>query len=700
MHRSTPAASAFRPEVQGLRAVAVLLVVIFHLWPLRLSGGYVGVDVFFVISGYLITAHILQEVRSAGRLSVPGFWARRIRRLLPASLLVLFLTAVATRLLLPATLWDDAARHISASALYVENWALAVDAVDYMAQDNVPTPVQHYWSLSVEEQFYLVWPLLVAVLVWLADRRLAAMDRDRRIRVVAGAGLGTLAVASALWSVWSTPRGQAFAYVSTATRAWEFAAGALTAIVGRPLPRRWRVPLAWLGLAAMVYAGFTYTEASPFPGWMAALPVLGTVTVLACGEQRGRHTAVAWLSVRPMVLIGDISYSVYLVHWPLIIIVPYVTGHLLTWPEKLGILAATLVGAWLSKTYVEDPLRRSRWLGARARRAFVAALVGMAVVVGGSTALARQATQDPRAAAATIEEATATVAPCVGPRALDPRATCTPVTGSQTPLVPAAVVVKENTDGQLRGCQQSLDVDALLTCDIGQTSAPTRTVALVGDSHAAHWIPMMDALAKDQHWRVIVMTKSSCPLTTARRGLPSEATDARQRSCETWNAAALAALRQNRTITKVFVSAFSSAYTWSSRPGHPLAAPAVDGYREAWTSLEAAGKQVVVLADVPRTNGQVIPTCLSLHSATPLRCALRREAATPEDATVSAARQAPVPAVTVVDLTAQFCDVQWCYPQVGGVIVYRDKTHLSRDYATLLAPYVAQALGLKWTAAP
>ena len=175
--RPAVAPSAVRPEIQGLRAAAVMLVVIFHLWPSRLPGGYAGVDVFFAISGFLITAHLVREVERTGTVALPAFWARRARRLLPASMLVLLVSAVGVLVWVPVTYWQQFLREAAAATTYVLNWLLTRDAVDYLAAENAASPVQHYWSLSVEEQFYLVWPLLIILAVSLARTRRQTSDR-------------------------------------------------------------------------------------------------------------------------------------------------------------------------------------------------------------------------------------------------------------------------------------------------------------------------------------------------------------------------------------------------------------------------------------------------------------------------------------------------------------------------------------------
>ena len=290
----------YRPEVQGLRALAVGLVVLYHLWPDRLTGGYVGVDVFFVISGYLITSHLQRELQATGSIQLKRFWARRIRRLLPASLLVLAVSAVGVVALLPATVWMQSARQIGAAALYVQNWALAGDAVDYMAADNVPTVAQHYWSLSVEEQFYLVWPVLILVLArwsWRSRGRRAAPGRGMLVP-----GLVVLALASLAWSVVATATDRSAAYFVTPTRVWEFAAGALLALLGvaRLGPSRGAgLALGRAGRDRRVRAAVRRRHA--FPGWIALVPVLGTVAVIAAGTTAaGAAGAVAVAAAGPL----------------------------------------------------------------------------------------------------------------------------------------------------------------------------------------------------------------------------------------------------------------------------------------------------------------------------------------------------------------------------------------------------------------
>jgi len=680
-HQKPRPASDFRPDIQGLRAIAVGLVVLYHLWPKRLSGGYVGVDVFFVISGFLITSHIHREVASTAHLEVTRFWARRIRRLLPASLLVLILSGLGVLLLTPSTTWAQSAHEIGASALYVQNWQLATSAVDYMALDNVPTVAQHFWSLSVEEQFYAVWPLLILGL--LAVMRLRG-HRDARKAILAG--LSIIFVTSLTWSVISTSQSQPFAYMSTLTRVWEFAAGGIAALVLFRLRGRANEVLTALGLVSVVASGFLLTESSLFPGWVALFPVLGTVALLLAGPTTVGHV----LTTRPMTFVGDISYSVYLVHWPLIVLVPHVTGHALTWVEKLGILAATGVLAWLSKTWVEDPLRTRPLLAKAPRRAFVFAVVGMAVVVGStatwSTALERREASARQDAADRLTGGDK----CIGPGALVSANDCGPVAGDGPLVAPPEVVIVQNEEPLLRRCQQSLGGAGLLDCVVGDPSGRNGTVALVGDSHAGAFVPMVDELGKRRGWKVVVHTKGSCPSNDAARVLPTETSGERQASCTAYNEAVDKVVLEDPSISLVLATSYTRAYDWLGADGAKGAAAGEAGFASRFTRWSKAGKDVAVIADVPATAGGVVPTCIAANPDDPQKCAVPRSRAVVPDLAVTAAKDANVP---VIDLTDLFCDATSCFSRVGDVIVYKDRSHLSTEYSKLLAPFVDQRLG-------
>lgn len=689
LHSSRPKTGRFQPEIQGLRALAVLVVVLYHLWPNRLPGGYVGVDVFFVISGYLITSHMYREIRETGRVALFRFWARRIRRLLPASIFVLAISLLGAFLWLPATVWEVTARQVAASALYVQNWILANDAVDYSAMHNDSTVAQHYWSLSVEEQFYLAWPVILVGVLLLAR---AAMRRGRTpmsTRTVLIAGISLVGAASLAYSVFLTEQSQATAYFVTPTRVWEFAAGALVSLIfhDRQFTGKLASLVAWAGLAMICLSSFAYSAATPFPGWTAALPVAGTALVLVFAGHVAQSAPAWWLSRRPMTFLGDVSYGLYLWHWPLIVLGPYILGHGMTSPEKILVIALSVVLAWVTKIAVEDPLRRGKFLRA-SWRAFAFAAVSSGVVAALCFGLATAAY------ASSGNTDTRKLGECYGPGALQAANNCGPVTGTEPPNPGPALVAKQNTDPAYKGCQAGITSAEIVSCDLGVSRKEARdTVAIVGDSHATAWFAAMDELAKLQQWHVKTYTKGSCPASTATRILAAEKTDEAQRSCLEWNRKINAQIAGDRDISTVFTASYSTAYEFKAGVNGATKNPGVDGFKETWREWMAAGKKVVAFDDVPRTNGEYVPTCLADNPGNPLACAVPRAEGYPANTVIGDAGAAMrAEGVRRITLRDQFCDDKLCYPVVGSMIVYRDYSHLSAEYAKALVPYILDQL--------
>lgn len=681
----------FQPEIQGLRALAVLVVVLYHLWPNRLTGGYVGVDVFFVISGYLITSHMYREVQRTGRVALFQFWARRIRRLLPASIFVLGVSLLGIFIWLPATVWEVSARQLAASALYVQNWILANDAVDYSAMHNDATVAQHYWSLSVEEQFYLVWPVVLTGVLFLA--RWSA-KRSRRVvmpspRTALILGISLVGAMSLAYSIFLTAQSQATAYFVTPTRVWEFAAGALVSLIflDRQFTGKTASVLAWAGIALISISALTYDSSTPFPGWTAALPVAGTALVLVYAGNAARLAPAWWLSRRPMIFLGDVSYGLYLWHWPLIVLAPYILGEGSALAEKILILLLSVLLAWLTKIVVEDPLRRGNLLRA-SWRAYAFAGVSAALVAALSFGLATAAYASSR------DADTRKLGACYGPGALEPSNSCGPVIGAEPPTPGPALVAKQNSEPAYKGCQTGMTESEVISCDLGVGKDEAKaTVAIVGDSHATAWFAAMDKLGKLQQWHVKTFTKGSCPASTALRILPSETTDEAQRSCTEWNGKVSAEIEADNAVSIVFTASYSTAYTFKAGLENASKDPAVDGFKETWRQWMAAGKEVVAFDDVPRTNGEYVPTCLANNPENPLACAMPRAEAYPANTVIGNAGAAMrAEGVRQISLREQFCDKTLCYPVVGSMIVYRDYSHLSAEYSKALVPYILKQL--------
>jgi peptidoglycan/LPS O-acetylase OafA/YrhL len=373
-------ARTFRPDVQALRAIAVAGVVVYHLWPHVLQGGFAGVDVFFVISGYLITGQLLDELWRTGRISLSGFWARRIRRILPAALVVLAVCIVVTVWVVAPMARADSAEQIRASAAYAENWLLATRSAGDAAAGQLPSMVEHYWSLSVEEQFYLLWPLLLLLAVP-ATRLLRSA---RRPAVVGVLSLAT--VASFVMCLHWTAADAATAFYATPVRAWEFGVGGLVAALSRRAPVTRSSPVAVAVAAAGVvtiavsYALLRHDDA--FPGIVALLPVAGTVAVVAAGAAVADRRTAAVAGVRAVRWLGDHSYAVYLWHWPLIILARWTVLAASPVLVRWAVIPVTLVLAAATVRWVEEPVRRGQWWTGRRLPAY-----GLAVLGAGGLAL-------------------------------------------------------------------------------------------------------------------------------------------------------------------------------------------------------------------------------------------------------------------------------------------------------------------------
>jgi len=706
--RSTaPAAarsSAARTDIQGLRALAVSLVLVFHLWPAIMPGGYVGVDVFFVVSGFLITGHLLREIDSSGTVSLPRFWARRARRLLPAALTVLVVTLVLVMTVVPAGSIAPFVRQIMASGLYVENWVLAAESVDYLAAEAAPSPVQHYWSLSAEEQFYLIWPLVVLLAVWLAARlpRRLGDPAGHRTTVV-GIALGAVVVASFIWSVAYTAREPSQAYFVTTTRAWEFGIGGLLAVAvaagGRwravrlaaRLSERARVVVVWIGIVAIAVSAFAFNGSTPFPGWAALVPVLGAALVIAADDPRNRFGLGRAFALRPVQWLGDVSYSVYLWHWPLIVLLPYLYGRGLTLVDRIVVVVATLVLAALTTRLVEDPIRHgvpARW---RPRAVLAATAAAMAVVTAASFAGVTSGEERVASEHERIEEIVSEQPDCLGAASLEPLSGCNAYATVLDSVVPDPALADDPPERCIAGTRGS----DFKVCDYGaKPEDAVRTVALVGDSHAEQWMPALASIAAQREWRLYVLAKSSCPFSGAERFEEDMSADSLREmndSCNAWNDDALAFLQEHPEIDTV-LTASRSRNPVRADEGEPWQETAVKRYQERWAELPGSVANIVVLRDTPMMPVSTLACVAENGKGAAEACAVDEAEALGRDPMVEAARSSDDPRLSIMDLTPFFCLDGHCPPVVGGVLAFRDTHHISWVYAETLAPYVDEQL--------
>jgi peptidoglycan/LPS O-acetylase OafA/YrhL len=684
---SAGSVSEKRFDIQALRAVAVLLVVVSHVWPGRLSGGYVGVDVFFVISGFLITAHLLREVEASGGVSLLRFWARRIRRLLPAAFAVLLFCLVAAVVVLPATAWPQTLREIVASAVYVENWSLALDSVDYMAAENDATMLQHFWSLSVEEQFYIVWPLLIlgvlavgAVLL----RRRGGLTMRRR-RVVVAVALGAVAVASLATSVVWTELSPASAYFSTATRAWEFALGGLLSFVPAATAlglSRGRMALhlvaCWGGLALIAYAAFRFDGATAFPGVAAVVPVLGAALVIWAGDSTHQWSPAFAGRFGPVQFVGDISYSVYLWHWPFVVLYPLIRGRELGIGGGLLVIAMSLVVGALSKRFIEDPFRRSGFWSRRVRRSFGFAVAGVAVtaaLVGaagvGMNAQIASASEHRQPWASTTElqqEVTRTLS-------LDRF----PITDQ--PAGPQAQVDEWYLDGCVKVATSTGE-----TCVYGDPAAE-KTLILVGDSYATHLLPAIRGAFEDE-FRIEPLTLGQCSITRATTRTVAEAKP--NSRCVAHNERTLTILRERRPDMLLISDATEPTLTriLGAQDVQHKGELYIAGIRQAYAEFAELGVPTVVLETAPKSN------CYARNNfSSPTACeptAATRRALDLQAQKETAARDA---GLGYVGLSRWMCTADGvCPDQIGHMLVRADRGHLTDRFSASLSVIIEDSV--------
>lgn len=653
--------SDFRADIQGLRAVAVLAVLLYHAHLPLLPGGYIGVDVFFVISGFLITGHLLAQHERTGRIALGMFYARRARRILPASLVVLALSVLAALLWFPPVLFRDLWESAIATALYVPNLYFAREGTDYLAE-SAPSLLQHYWSLGIEEQFYLLWPLVLILLL--------RVTRGRR-----AVALGTLAlvVGSLTLCLVLTSSNQPWAFFSLPTRAWELGLGGLVALVGsRGVPRgRLGSLLGWCGLAAILASAVVFDDDTLFPGAAALVPTLGTALVIWAGHCPSRIGPTALLGLAPMQWLGLISYSLYLVHWPLQVLPQAWVG----WENPLPLsatLALTLAAvpvAWLLYRGVEDPVRRSRALiAARPRRVLLAAGAGslsVIVLATGAYALTRLDPLSVPEAAAAHDWHQEPVATQVVPSNMTP---------SIREVARSRPLIYDD------GCH--LDQDAAQAQDCTYGEGEQGRIALFGDSHAAQWFPALHEAALAEGYAVEVYTKSACPSVRVE----VERDNAPFWQCTQWREEAVERLRADppdlTVVTNFARAPLAGEGTVADRWG--------GGLEDLLADLPG---RVVVLADTPYMAATPA-ICLSLHTQDTDPCLRPREEALDPHVRDAEEEAAQAAGARYVDLTPALC-TQVCPPVLGNTLVYRDADHLTVPASEGLAPVLWEELALE-----
>ncbi len=673
-----------RRDIQGLRAVAVLIVIAYHADFPFIPGGFIGVDIFFVLSGFLITGALLREVAKNGRINLGNFWARRVRRLLPASIVVLSITLFVSMRVLPLLQRASVSADVMWASLFSANWRFAIQQTDYLAADRVDSPVLHYWSLGVEEQFYVVWPIVIFLVATLASAITRYLNvkvpipnsqpRDSRhiLNLSLTLVLGILAATSFLVCFHLSISNQPFAYFGTFSRAWQLALGGLLAIWAHKLmnlKRGTQEALGFIGSVAICCSFYFIHESqvgvTPYPGWQAVAPTIGTIALLAAGCASRETGLQKFLSLKPLQFLGGISYSWYLVHWPFLVLgqVIFEQNSLLL---NLCLVAASLFAAWLLAIFVENPLRFSKLLTVSSVRTIGLGALSLVLIISlGITTIWK--TNSVYASTALVKNSN----------------------GQFQKLNPSPADASTDYFSLAKfGCALGLDQVVVNECAFGRIDAD-QSLVILGDSHGSAIFPAVEAAAQKQNWKVNVWTKNACPIAnvskwdTARKRIFSE--------CDEFRRTIIGQTISRNPNLVILVSAFNPKTILIDRnSGAPIAqskmrANMISGLRQSIRQLTNAGLKVVILREPPYAPFDP-PECL-IEKKKVEACAFNAPQQSPE---VQASKN--ISNAKVLDLYSAVCPSDRCSPVKKQVIVYRDRTHMTKTYVMTLEPRFTQLL--------
>lgn len=670
-----------------MRAVAVLAVFADHLfaWP---RGGFVGVDIFFVLSGFFITGLLIRERETTRTISFRNFYTRRVRRIIPSAMLVLVVTVIASYILLPAARAKSTFIDSLWATVFASNWRFESVGTDYFQQGQPPSPLQHYWSLSIEEQFYFVWPLLLIGIYFVTRkyaRRGNAGARQASLAVV----MGAICVASFAWATMQSTSNPTGAYFSTFTRVWELGVGALLAICAPTIfriPNAIRPALSYLGFAGVVASLFLITSSSQFPGPWAALPVLSTALVIVA-YQGVEVRAVPHLTNPLAVYFGEISYTLYLWHWPIIVLLAAVLPEEIPYYAIVVVLAIGLSA--LTYHFYEDRIRKSKWLeedttisrgrqqlfrispSAWSMTGFILVAVVMASGIG-MQLVDREARNGELYESLTVADSSKSFAieidPCFGAPALNNPQCSTDSKGS---LRPSIDNFAQDTQGGF-ACWRGVGA-AISPCTYGSTKSDATRIALVGDSHAAMLLPALAEVLTENNWNLTVYTGDGCRWQFTLGGDCAE---------------------EIKRVQQTFLEQdpFGLIITTASRKyGNASTEAAAQNFSDIWTPVAARGTRILAVGDSPSASADAI-SCLTRIGSDPLSCETGRDKALEKQDPILVAA-ARTPGAVAVDFTDSYCTVDVCPSVIGNAIVYRDaEAHITATYIKTLAPQFAETI--------
>lgn len=651
---STP----YRADIDGLRALAIALVVVYHVWFGRVSG---GVDVFLMISAFFMTASFARRAESGTPEPVFGYWARRFARLLPAAVVTMIGILVTVSIAFPTSSWPEIWSQTWASLFYYQNWELVASAADYYDRDTL-SPLQHFWSLSIQGQVFLLWPLLMIAAVAMGRVSSASVRRSMTVLFT------IIFCASLAYSIIFTATDQQAAYFNTFARLWEFALGSLLALgVARIRLRRWvAIILGWAGIVGLVSCGAVLDVQGGFPGYLALWPTLSAAAVIIAGTSGAPGGPTRLLSSWPLRRLSAIAYALYLVHWPILVTWILLSGtSSVSLSDGAIIVGLSIVIAFIVTYGVESPVRRlTRASLRRAIAVVVASVLVVAVpLVSWETAEAQRVASLP-------------IGDHPGARVLMPGGSELDVEADE--IIPIGSALESEWVTLEGECTEDRrPTVSLLAETCRERTAEWRsnaTVFVIGDSHAQQWAGALTPIAEQEDWTVVALLKGGCSFA------PEEPVLGSAEECEQWREAALEfALSQQPDL--VFVMGTKTAAESDDER-------VLRGLNEYIDPLVDNGAGVVLLRDNPRFSEDMF-ACIELRGSEAPEC--RRNAGDVLAASNPAAREERN-GVAVTDLTPFLCPDGLCLPVIGGVAVYIDHGHIGQTYAESMAPALREQI--------
>ena len=668
-------------EIQGLRAVAVLGVVLYHANFNWIPGGFLGVDVFFVISGYLISQMIINELSATGKISLPNFYARRLRRLLPTAILVIIATVgVGRHLISPlrhTTLGIDAI----ASIFYGANYRFYFSEIDYLQIGEKPSLLLHFWSLAVEEQFYLFWPILLFV-GWKIFKRFGVF-----LTLILTMGF------SFYYSLKVTESDPTLAFYSLPSRAWEFALGAITFLLVsrlKKMPKFFRWILGWSGISGLAYSMIAITDSQTFPGTIALIPTLATAGILAASS-KGKFFGSFLLTNPLFYAVGAISYSLYLWHWPVYQLMTEVTGSNLS-QINLAIYSLILIALTLGTYFlIEKPIRNYRRL---ARRASYGIIWGGATsLIGTFVAISVMNISIPYISTATASE--------INPVKIVASPSPTQVSEQNNiygqllsypvgTTIPIDLITLENTQFDSTCQSTATEIYPKKECFYGNVNG-AKNIVLFGDSHANQWVPALNQIGLKNNLKISVFTKSGCP--AANLSVRWELQDNKFRDypeCSVWRKNVISQINSMPAPDLILLAATGSYNDGAKDRDFKYW---VDGYSSTISELKKYSEKIMILNDTPHPGTPSAKECLSKNLLSPSKCDLNKAlSVNPFDRSIPLDEIRLKYGVQVIDPTPWLCTGSTCPAVLDGIVTYFDASHLSVAMSAHLAPLLGRPI--------